>query len=44
MTTKTFLAILSKYDDFANVFFLESIVKLLEYTKINNHLINLFGI
>lgn len=40
-TYSTFKAILSKYVDFVNVFFLEYISKFPEYTEINNHLIDL---
>ena len=39
MSKKT--RIFTKYSNFSNVFFSNSVVKLLEHTRINNHLINL---
>lgn len=37
------IEIFTKYSDFFNIFFLDSIVKLLKYTKINNYSINLLN-
>lgn len=38
----TLTVVLSEYTDFADVFFLDFAAKLSEYTRINNHPINLF--
>lgn len=40
-TDKTSISILSKYSDFAGVFFKKLVAKLLEYIKINNYTIDL---
>lgn len=38
-STKTFL----KYSNFSDIFFLDSVIELLKYTRINNYLINLLN-
>lgn len=40
---KTPTTVLSEFFNFADIFFLKLVVELLEYTKINNHVIDLVG-